>query len=257
MFLSSSQMRLPFCWQPKEGSLKLANHLFSFFNLRTSKSQNHVCLESLQKHIIFDSTCGIFSWVFYIFEELDMNSAFVFILSPLFVMGFSGRVVKWRVFPFPKTFCHNLWFFLSSCRIHYKDMYNLLRAIVPPLGLGKKCPNRVAYKVWNLRKIPVQYHFFGGGVLMAHFLFFVCESATQRQKKARIFASPRMIDQTCCSFPPSVTLSSFTPAPPVWPWTSVMRQSASSGCLVGQRMDGVMCQATWLNHLYLSIYLSI
>lgn len=184
MFLSSSQMRLPFCWQPKEGSLKLANHLFSFFNLRTSKSQNHVCLESLQKHIIFDSTCGIFSWVFYIFEELDMNSAFVFILSPLFVMGFSGRVVKWRVFPFPKTFCHNLWFFLSSCRIHYKDMYNLLRAIVPPLGLGKKCPNRVAYKVWNLRKIPVQYHFLGGGLDGALFIFclWICNAKAKESK---------------------------------------------------------------------------
>ncbi|NWH38990.1 CAC1B protein, partial [Chloropsis hardwickii] len=42
--------------------------------------------------------------------------------------------------------CHNLWCFLSSCRIHYKDMYNLLRVIAPPLGLGKKCPHRVAYK---------------------------------------------------------------------------------------------------------------
>lgn len=47
--------------------------------------------------------------------------------------------------------CHNLWCFLSSCRIHYKDMYNLLRVIAPPLGLGKKCPHRVAYKVWNSR----------------------------------------------------------------------------------------------------------
>lgn len=38
----------------------------------------------------------------------------------------------------------------SSCsgRIHYKDMYSLLRVIDPPLGLGKKCPHRVACKVW-------------------------------------------------------------------------------------------------------------
>ncbi|NXE68792.1 CAC1B protein, partial [Calcarius ornatus] len=34
----------------------------------------------------------------------------------------------------------------ACCRIHYKDMYNLLRVIAPPLGLGKKCPHRVAYK---------------------------------------------------------------------------------------------------------------
>lgn len=40
---------------------------------------------------------------------------------------------------------------LYSCfsgRIHYKDMYSLLRVIDPPLGLGKKCPHRVACKVW-------------------------------------------------------------------------------------------------------------
>ncbi|XP_053725700.1 calcium channel, voltage-dependent, N type, alpha 1B subunit, a isoform X11 [Synchiropus splendidus] len=35
----------------------------------------------------------------------------------------------------------------AACgRISYKDMYNLLRIISPPLGLGKNCPNRVAYK---------------------------------------------------------------------------------------------------------------
>ncbi|KTG47287.1 hypothetical protein cypCar_00036547, partial [Cyprinus carpio] len=36
----------------------------------------------------------------------------------------------------------------AACgRIHYKDMYSLLRVIDPPLGLGKKCPHRVACKV--------------------------------------------------------------------------------------------------------------
>ncbi|XP_025905696.1 voltage-dependent P/Q-type calcium channel subunit alpha-1A-like, partial [Nothoprocta perdicaria] len=36
----------------------------------------------------------------------------------------------------------------AACgRIHYKDMYSLLRVISPPLGLGKKCPHRVACKV--------------------------------------------------------------------------------------------------------------
>ncbi|TRY57661.1 hypothetical protein DNTS_025899 [Danionella cerebrum] len=35
----------------------------------------------------------------------------------------------------------------AACgRIRYMDMYNLLRVISPPLGLGKNCPNRVAYK---------------------------------------------------------------------------------------------------------------
>lgn len=48
--------------------------------------------------------------------------------------------------------CHfsHLTSLYSSCsgRIHYKDMYSLLRVIDPPLGLGKKCPHRVACKVW-------------------------------------------------------------------------------------------------------------
>ncbi|XP_036067035.1 voltage-dependent P/Q-type calcium channel subunit alpha-1A isoform X2 [Oryzias melastigma] len=36
----------------------------------------------------------------------------------------------------------------AACgRILYKDMYSLLRVIDPPLGLGKKCPHRVACKV--------------------------------------------------------------------------------------------------------------
>ncbi len=49
--------------------------------------------------------------------------------------------------------CHKLWTnllnmcYLFSGRICYQDMYKLLRFISPPLGLGKKCPNRVAYKV--------------------------------------------------------------------------------------------------------------
>lgn len=36
---------------------------------------------------------------------------------------------------------------LSSGRIKYLDMYQMLLHMSPPLGLGKKCPPRVAYKV--------------------------------------------------------------------------------------------------------------
>lgn len=43
-----------------------------------------------------------------------------------------------------------------SGRICYQDMYKLLRFISPPLGLGKKCPNRVAYKVCT----PTQFFCF-------------------------------------------------------------------------------------------------
>lgn len=37
---------------------------------------------------------------------------------------------------------------LSSGRIHYKEMYKVVRTISPPLGFGKNCPHRVACKVW-------------------------------------------------------------------------------------------------------------
>uniref|UniRef100_A0ABM5F6V1 Voltage-dependent N-type calcium channel subunit alpha n=1 Tax=Pogona vitticeps TaxID=103695 RepID=A0ABM5F6V1_9SAUR len=43
----------------------------------------------------------------------------------------------------------------ACCRIHYKEMYNLLRAIAPPLGLGKKCPHRVAYKRLVRMNMPI------------------------------------------------------------------------------------------------------
>jgi len=34
-----------------------------------------------------------------------------------------------------------------SGRIHYTDMYNMLRNMEPPVGFGKKCPYRLAYRV--------------------------------------------------------------------------------------------------------------
>uniref|UniRef100_A0A8C0HMV6 Voltage-dependent N-type calcium channel subunit alpha n=1 Tax=Buteo japonicus TaxID=224669 RepID=A0A8C0HMV6_9AVES len=43
----------------------------------------------------------------------------------------------------------------ACCRIHYKDMYNLLRVIAPPLGLGRKCPHRVAYKRLVRMNMPI------------------------------------------------------------------------------------------------------
>ncbi|XP_056258885.1 voltage-dependent N-type calcium channel subunit alpha-1B isoform X2 [Seriola aureovittata] len=44
----------------------------------------------------------------------------------------------------------------AACgRICYKDMYKLLRFISPPLGLGKKCPNRVAYKRLVKMNMPI------------------------------------------------------------------------------------------------------
>ncbi|KAM7409915.1 hypothetical protein PAMA_001414 [Pampus argenteus] len=40
-------------------------------------------------------------------------------------------------------------------RIHYTDMYEMLTNMSPPLGLGKKCPSKVAYKRLVLMNMPV------------------------------------------------------------------------------------------------------
>ncbi len=40
----------------------------------------------------------------------------------------------------------------SSGKLHYKEMYKVVRTISPPLGFGKNCPYRVACKVWLTHK---------------------------------------------------------------------------------------------------------
>uniref|UniRef100_A0A2I3S949 Voltage-dependent N-type calcium channel subunit alpha n=1 Tax=Pan troglodytes TaxID=9598 RepID=A0A2I3S949_PANTR len=45
--------------------------------------------------------------------------------------------------------------FSFLCRIHYKDMYSLLRCIAPPVGLGKNCPRRLAYKRLVRMNMPI------------------------------------------------------------------------------------------------------
>uniref|UniRef100_A0A671YKB1 Calcium voltage-gated channel subunit alpha1 E n=1 Tax=Sparus aurata TaxID=8175 RepID=A0A671YKB1_SPAAU len=44
----------------------------------------------------------------------------------------------------------------AACgRIHYTDMYEMLTNMSPPLGLGKKCPSKLAYKRLVLMNMPV------------------------------------------------------------------------------------------------------
>uniref|UniRef100_A0A8C6PT48 Calcium voltage-gated channel subunit alpha1 E n=1 Tax=Nothobranchius furzeri TaxID=105023 RepID=A0A8C6PT48_NOTFU len=46
----------------------------------------------------------------------------------------------------------------ASGRIHYKEMYKVVRTISPPLGFGKNCPHRVACKRLVLMNMPVDDH---------------------------------------------------------------------------------------------------
>jgi len=47
-----------------------------------------------------------------------------------------------------------VFFVLRSGRIHYTEMFSMVRNMEPPVGFGKKCPNRLAYRVCKL-SIPL------------------------------------------------------------------------------------------------------
>ena len=53
---------------------------------------------------------------------------------------------------------HNLIFFFCvffSGKIHYTEVFDMLCAIDPPLGFGKKCPERQAYKKLIRMNMPM------------------------------------------------------------------------------------------------------
>lgn len=43
----------------------------------------------------------------------------------------------------------------SRGKIHYTEMYDMLKNMDPPLGFGNKCPNRLAYKKLIRMNMPV------------------------------------------------------------------------------------------------------
>lgn len=40
-------------------------------------------------------------------------------------------------------------------KIHYTEMYDMLKNMDPPLGFGNKCPNRLAYKKLIRMNMPL------------------------------------------------------------------------------------------------------
>jgi hypothetical protein len=42
-----------------------------------------------------------------------------------------------------------------SGKIHYTEIFDMLRAIDPPLGFGKKCPEKMAYKKLIRMNMPM------------------------------------------------------------------------------------------------------
>lgn len=45
--------------------------------------------------------------------------------------------------------------FIFRGKIHYTEMYDMLKNIDPPLGFGNKCPNRLAYKKLIRMNMPI------------------------------------------------------------------------------------------------------
>lgn len=81
---------------------------------------------------------------------------FVFFHFVLFGL-LSAPLVSLPVSLTPHPFLYFGFFALSalwSGRIKYLDMYEMLLHMSPPLGLGKKCPPRIAYKVAQLHMPP-------------------------------------------------------------------------------------------------------
>lgn len=60
-----------------------------------------------------------------------------------------------------------------SGRIHYTDMYEMLRNMAPPVGFGRKCPYRLAYKRLIRMNMPVADD---GTVHFTNTLFLLSES---------------------------------------------------------------------------------
>ena len=48
-------------------------------------------------------------------------------------------------------------YFFSSGKIHYTEIFDMLRNIDPPLGFGKKCPERLAYKKLIRMNMPMDF----------------------------------------------------------------------------------------------------
>ena len=49
----------------------------------------------------------------------------------------------------------NFYLIIFRGKIHYTDVFNMLRQIDPPLGFGKKCPERMAYKKLIRMNMPM------------------------------------------------------------------------------------------------------
>lgn len=108
----------------------------------------------------------------------------------------TSNIVHFISLPFPlfSSFPHSSWLpGAPSGRIHYTDMYEMLTNMSPPLGLGKKCPSKVAYKVdWTPRLTGTTF-IFQSAEMSSVKHHFVCPTL----KKANIFVCVDHMMQYC------------------------------------------------------------
>lgn len=84
-----------------------------------------------------------------IWAEYDPNATWVF-----FCTNFNLQVL---IYPKKVIVFDRLWFVRNNFRgkIHYTEMYDMLKNMDPPLGFGNKCPNRLAYKKLIRMNMPL------------------------------------------------------------------------------------------------------
>jgi len=85
----------------------------------------------------------------------------------------------------------------SSGKLHYKEMYKVVRSISPPLGFGKNCPYRVACKVWltHEKTTPLPLSFSSYSFIIPHFF-----------SSYHPLLPSRSCDSLQCYFPPGQRL---------------------------------------------------
>lgn len=44
---------------------------------------------------------------------------------------------------------------VSRGKLHFTEMFDMLKNMAPPLGFGNKCPNRLAYKKLTRMNMPL------------------------------------------------------------------------------------------------------
>ncbi|CAL8332900.1 unnamed protein product [Lota lota] len=140
-------------------SLSLSIYISSL--LSPPHIEQHTRVE-LQKMLSLSIYIISFSLAHHAYSQLQNNNLCVFVPPPPLLLSFcylllssSPRHTSSVSLPTSPTLCLLSFPCCPPGRISYTDMYQMLRHMCPPLGLGKRCPARVAYKRLLRMDLPV------------------------------------------------------------------------------------------------------